>query len=345
MMRRDVKGRRGSASNGDTLSWLLEDEAPNVRYLALRDLMEHPKPAEVRSARREAHRAGPIPTILKHMNPEGYWVRAGAGYNPKYRSTDWSLIMLAQLGASIGEDERIAKACAYLLDHGLAPGGQFTTTISGAPSGTVDCLQGNLCWALLEMGCTDPRLDAAFDWMARTVTGEGIAPASRTEAERRYYAYKCGPNFACGVNAGQACAWGGTKVLMAMARLPEAKRTARIRRAIQQGVDFMFSVDPATAAYPTRTGEKPSRNWWKFGFPVFYITDLLQLVEALAQLGYGRDKRLEPALDIIREKQDGGGRWLLEYDYAGKTWFDFGKKAEPNKWVTLRALRVLKAAA
>lgn len=33
--------------------------------------------------------------------------------------------------------------------------------------------------------------------------------------------------------------------------------------------------------------------------------------------------------------------WLLEYDYTGKTWVDFGPKKQPNKWVTLRALRVL----
>ena len=33
--------------------------------------------------------------------------------------------------------------------------------------------------------------------------------------------------------------------------------------------------------------------------------------------------------------------WLLEYDYTGKTWVDFGLKKQPNKWVTLRALRLL----
>jgi hypothetical protein len=32
----------------------------------------------------------------------------------------------------------------------------------------------------------------------------------------------------------------------------------------------------------------------------------------------------------------------MEYDYTGKTWVDFGPKKQPNKWVTLRALRVLK---
>jgi hypothetical protein len=96
--------------------------------------------------------------------------------------------------------------------------------------------------------------------------------------------------------------------------------------------------------YPTRTGDKANRAWWKFGFPVFYITDLIQLVEAVALLGYGRDRRLSHALQVIRDQQDEQGRWSLEYEYAGKTWVDFGRKHAPNKWVTLRALRVLKAA-
>jgi hypothetical protein len=231
-----------------------------------------------------------------------------------------------------------------MLDHSLADGGQFTTATSGAPSGTVDCLQGNLCWALLELGVDDPRLDTAFDWMARTVTGEGMASVKDREARRRYYAYKCGPDFACGVNGGLACAWGAVKVMMALGRLPEERRTPRIKRAIRQGIDFIFGVDPATARYPTRTGDKPNRAWWKFGFPVFYVTDLLQLVESLVVLGYGHDRRLAHALDIIREKQDADGRWPLEYEYTGKTWVDFGEKKQPNKWVTLRALRVLKAA-
>jgi hypothetical protein len=59
-------------------------------------------------------------------------------------------------------------------------------------------------------------------------------------------------------------------------------------------------------------------------------------------LGYGNDPRLQNAIKIIREKQDENGRWALEFEYTGKTWVEFGKKKQPNKWVTLRALRVLK---
>jgi hypothetical protein len=162
-------------------------------------------------------------------------------------------------------------------------------------------------------------------------------------APLRYYAGKIGPVFRCGANNKLPCAWGAVKVMLALAKLPEEKRTGLINNAINAGVDFLLGQDPAGADYPCGYSRKPSGNWWKFGFPVFYVTDLLQNVEALVGLGYGQDPRLANALGIIREKQDSQGRWLLEYDYAGKTWIDFGVKKQPNKWVTLRALRVLRA--
>lgn len=327
---------------GDSVGWLLDSDVAGVRYLALRDLLDAPPgdPA-LQAARDEAHRRGPVAAILDAMQAEGYWAEPGPGYNPKYRSAVWSVISLAQLGASVAWDARIQTACAYLLDRGLAPGGQFTA--SGAPSGTADCMQGNLLAALLDLGCADPRLETAFEWMARTTTGEGIAPLEDKHAPLRYYAGKCGPDFACGSNDKLPCAWGAVKVMLAFGKLPAARRTPLIERAIERGVAFLLGVDPATAAYPTGYAAKPSGNWWKFGFPVFYITDLLQIAEALVGLGYGDDPRLANALAFIRDKQDAQGRYALEYDYTGKMWVDYGARKQPNEWVTLRALRVLKA--
>lgn len=330
---------------GDSVSWLLEPDSPGVRYLALRDIEGLPsEDAELKSARKKAHKEGPIAHILSKMNEEGYWKRPGTGYGPKYRSTVWALILLAELGASAKEDKRIKQACRYYLDHALNPGGQISAMTNNSPSGTVDCLQGNMLWSLMELGCNDPRMDSAYEWMARTVTGEGIAPMKEKHAPVRYFAGKCGPSFACGANNKMSCAWGGVKVLLALSRLPVEKRSELIKRAIRHGVDFFFSVNPSTADYPNGWASKPSRNWWKFGFPVFYVTDLLQLAEALVDLGYGRDKRLTGTLDIIREKQNKHGQWLMEYEYNGKTWGNFGALKIPNKWVTLRALRVLRAA-
>jgi hypothetical protein len=334
-----MEGQTGN--RGDVLSWLLEGEAPGVRYLALRDLLERGEDdREFRRARRDAHEQGPTAHILAAMEPEGYWVEPGPGYNPKYRSSVWAVILLAQLGASNREDQRVDKACDYLLEHALTPNGQFTA--SGTPSGTADCLQGNLCWALYELGCRDSRLYSAFEWMARSVTGEGVAPAGTKGAEIRYFAGNCGPTFACGSNNKLPCAWGAVKVMGAFSVLPTDQRNPMVQRAVQHGADFLLDGDPAEAGYPNGYAEKPSGNWWKFGFPVFYVTDLLQNVEVLARLGFGEDPRLAGSFTLIREKQDEEGRWPLEYSYAGKTWVDFGPKKAPNKWVTLRAMRALK---
>lgn len=328
--------------NKDVLEWLLDPADPGVRYLALRDIVKIlADDPELAAARRAAHKNGPIDSILSYMDPEGFWMKAGHGYLPKYRSTVWSITLLAQLGASVSEDERIAAACSYILDHSLNEGGQFSAT--GPPSGTVDCLQGNLCWSLITLGYEDNRLDGAYEWMARTVTGDGIAPMTQKKAPARYYAGKYGPDFACGANNKLSCAWGAAKVMLAFGILPKEMRTAPIDKAITRGVAFLFGVDPATAEYPTGYAKKPSRNWWKFGFPVFYITDLLQIIEALVQLGYGNDPRLQNAIDIIINKRGKDGRWPLEFSYKDKTWLDFGELKKPNKWVTLRALRVLKA--
>jgi len=329
---------RNTAKN--PIDWLLKPDDPGVRYLALRDLIEADA-KELATAAKLAHSEGQIAQILAKMKKEGYWEKPGAGYSPKYTGTVWSLILLAQLGASLKTDNRIATACSYVLEHALTEGGQFS--VNGPPSGTIDCLQGNLCAALLDVGCQDARLDQAFEWMARSVTGQGVATLADKQAQVRYYAGKCGPNFACGANNKLPCAWGATKVMLAFSKLPEEKKTPLIRKAIQTGVDFLLSTDLAEANYPSGYSDKPSGNWWKFGFPVFYVTDMLQIVEALVGFGYGNDPRLAKAIKMIDEKQDDQGRWPLEYDYTGKTWVNFGVKKQPNKWVTLRALRVLKS--
>jgi hypothetical protein len=111
-----------------------------------------------------------------------------------------------------------------------------------------------------------------------------------------------------------------------------------------QGIDFLLGVEPSAAAWPTHDDSAPSAQWWKFGFPVFYVADLLQIAEALTALGYGNDPRLSLTFDLIRSKRNAQGCWPLEFGYGSKTWGRYGRIGSPNKWVTLRALRVLQHA-
>jgi hypothetical protein len=336
----------------DPTDWLLEPADPGVRYLALRDIVEAGAD-EIRTARSKAHREGPIAAILANMAPEGYWVKPGTVYSPKCRGTVWSIIALAQLGASVEEDERVGTACSYLLDNALAKGGQFSST--GEAFKTFNCLQANMLTSLMDLGCHDDRMDVAYEWTARTVTGEGLPLKVTSEgfvnvdagATRLHpLSYVTGPRFACRANGNLSCAWAGAKVLLAFSRLPFERRTSLIEKAIASGVDYFFGSDPATAKFPGERASVPDIRWWKFHFPVIGM-DILQIAEALAALGYGRDPRLANTLNLIRQKQDENGRWLLEdnYGYQHKWWIKFGSRGKPNKWVTIRALTVLKQSA
>ena len=115
-----------------------------------------------------------------------------------------------------------------------------------------------------------------------------------------------------------------------------------MRAAIRQGTDFLLSVDPSTAAYPTDT--RISSSWFKLGFPSGYVADVLQIGETLAELGLATDPRLEGLVDLLLGKQLPGGAWRNEYAYHGKTWVDVDPRGGPSKWVTLRAATFLKAA-
>lgn len=329
----------------EVLDWLLEVDAdnPGVRYLTLTGLLGHSAedPAVI-SARRAVMEQGPVPAILAAQDPAGFWEQPGPGYYPKYRSTVWSIPYLAQLGADPA-DPRVRAGGEYLLANTLASTGVFT--MSGTPAGNIPCLAGNLGAALLDLGFwADDRLQRALELIARFTTGEGIAPAEERGASLHYFkSGACGPGSRCSANDGLPCAWGAVKVLRALARVPEHGRTPAIQSALEATVDFLFSVDPASADYPAGYSDKPSRSWFKFGFPLFYVTDVLQTAEALTDAGYGGDPHLAATYDLILGKRDKAGRWKMEYSYQGKTWADVEQRGKPSKWVTLRAMRVLKA--
>jgi hypothetical protein len=333
----------------DPIDWLLEESDPGVRYLALRDIMGA-EGKELKAARTKAHREGPIAIILDNMNPEGWWVHPGHVYNPKMTGTSWSILALAQMGGSLEEDARIGTACTYLLDTALSPGGQFSN--NGEAYKTFSCLQGNMVYALMELGCRDKRLEKAYEWMARTITGEdlpqktstaGITPDEDEKAKLYPYNYITGSLFGC--KHAPHCAWAGAKQMLALSLLPPDRRTPLIKHAIEAGLGYFLTNDPATALFPGEQAPRPDLRWWHFTFPVVGL-DLLQVAEALTALGYGNDPRLSNLLRLIQEKQGADGKWVREKNYGSnhKWWVKYGVFDKPDKWVTLRAMRVLKRA-
>lgn len=309
-----------------------------MRHLALRFLLDEPEDAPaVRRARARAMREPPIGPILEHQHPEGWWVKPGPGYAPKYTGTVWSLIFLDQMGAD-PRDPRVRRACSYVLDHTSTSNGGLG--ISGShrlppPSAVYHCLNGNLLRALIGFGwLDDPRVRGAVEWQARSITGEGF--------DGYYRSGTSGPGFGCAVNLGHPCAWGAIKALRGLARIPSRRRAAHVRRAVAAGASFLLSRDPLDADYPT--GTAVSSSWFRLGFPSGYVADVLQNLEVLAELGHARDPRLGRATDWLLSQRDEHGRWSNRYPYAGKLWGSVDRAGAPSKWVTLRACSFLRRA-
>jgi hypothetical protein len=330
--------------NADPLPWLLEEETPAVRHLALLQLLDRPPGApDVREARAAAMREEPIAAILAAQDPAGFWARPGPGYNPKYASTVWSVMFLDQMGAD-SDDPRIQAACEYVLRHTQTRSGGFGAWGGGprpdappGPSLTLHCLNGNLLRALIGFGwLEDERVRRAIDWQAAAITGEG---------EIRYYlSGTTGPGFSCSANEQLPCAWGAIKALLALARIPPERREPHVTRAIEQGADFLLRHDLASAAYPAGwSNTAPSPLWFRLGFPLGYTADLLQLLTGLCELGYAKDQRLAGAVAWLLSKQDKAGRWRNEAPPRGKMWVEIDARGAPSKWVTLGACAALKA--
>ena len=323
--------------------WLLayDEQYPGVRYFTLKDIQGKPaSDPELIQSQKEVMTHGLVPTILHEQHQDGYWCEAGPGYYPKYRGTVWQVCHLAQFGAD-GSHPQVKKACNYILDHARSEFGGFS--MSGKKSGMIQCLQGNLGAALLDLKKGgDERLKEAIHWLANSITGNAIAPAEDRNASPRYYrSGNSGPGFRCSANNHLPCAWGAVKALSALTRIPEGERTQEIQNAIDQGIEFLFSSNPATADYPMGYASKPNRSWFKFGYPIGYVTDVLQIIEVLTSIGLGNDPRLHPALEVVFSKSGLRGRWNLEYTYNGKTWVNVEELKKPSKWVTLRVMRVL----
>ncbi len=86
---------------------------------------------------------------------------------------------------------------------------------------------------------------------------------------------------------------------------------------------------------------KDKAGWKRFGFPLFYQSDALEVLDTLTRLGV-RDERMLDAVDLVQGARGPEGRWRLKHTFNGKMWVDIEVKGEPSKWITLRALRVLR---
>jgi len=294
---------------GNPIDWLLEEENPSVRYSTLTEIVgESQDSPEVKKARKAIAEWELVRQALALQAPEGHW---GDSIDKPYgaRRTSGYFTLLADVG--LERNESIDKAAGYLFQRSQSiKDSGFSIE---AKQRSAYCMTGYLTRSLLRFGFWgDSRLNRAIENMVRTAEEPALLN--------------------CIQNQRKPCQWGMVKILSAFAEIPDAERSPRVKAAIgslaNQLLDYPFDF------------EGREKRWLSFGFPYQYQSDLLDMLMVLAKLGYGKDSRFRAYAEIVLSMQDEKGRWVKR---AGGRIVDVGKNGQPSKWITLSALRVVKA--
>jgi hypothetical protein len=91
------------------------------------------------------------------------------------------------------------------------------------------------------------------------------------------------------------------------------------------------------------TGTVIDEAFTRFAYPTGYHYDVLRGTDLLRRADATPDSRVAEAVELIRQKRNPDGRWLLAMADADLLDFDMGEAdGEPSRWNTLRAMRVLR---
>ncbi len=321
----------------DPTDLMLQEDNPSVRYYALKDILDLPEEdARVQSAKEAIMNQGLVPEILSLQRDPAYLKTFPQFYTYKYKGLVWTLIVLAELGAS--PNEQIQEQCEYILNNAQEreDGGfsmhEAMKSGGGRKTEVIPCLSGNMVWSLIRFGyLDDPRLQKGIDWLLRFMRlndGEEIDP--QVMPYNRYE--MCWGKHTCHM--------GVVKTLKALSAIPPEARSAECRALIQRAAEFLLIHHIYKQSHNLKKTSKP--GWLKFGFPLMYQTDVLEILDILTGLGI-KDSRMDEALRIVLSKQDGMGRWKTENTYNNdRLLIPMEQKDEQSKWLTLRALRVIK---
>jgi len=316
-------GRQNGWENlmkADPTEWLLEDENRVVRYWALRDIASASE-EEVEASRRQALSSRVTQEVFRQQDSEGYWEKPDNMHAPHYTSTVHQLVLLADLGPT-ADDERIVKAVEVILKTQRDDGGFPGHDPRKCAYGPYDI--GLIVRFMHRFGLgNDPRVTRMYECIDKRQLPEGGWAGVKIT---------CDPS-------PRGCLNGSANVLWGLAATGEFVGTEVARK----GIEFLNEV---MASGPD-CGRQPSYpQFWNFWL------DDIKLAEICLRLGVGADKEpLKGCLNRILTLQENSGQWLECYGPYPENHQNcrrmrrfFPKAGEPSRWVTAKAMAVLKLA-
>ena len=299
-------------SNEPVVDWLL-DADPSIRWQVMRDLTD--APTEVIAAERSRVASeGWGARLLDQQRADGQW---GDGTTtPFWWSNMYTLLFLRDLGVDPASSR--AKGAIDLVRSSVTWGPEFGN--SPFFEGEVEpCINGRVVALGAYFG---ERSDRLVDRLLNEQLSDGgwncQAPPS---VHSSFHTTIC-------VLEG----------LLAFERAFGA--TASVTDARLRGQEYLLK---RRLLRRLSTGDIVNPAWTQFAFPTLWHYDVLRALDYLRAAKVQPDERIEDAVARVRERRQDDGRWLLDVRHRNTIHEELAGSGvgEPNRWLTLRALRLL----
>jgi hypothetical protein len=293
------------------IDWLLGSD-PSIRWQVMRDLTDAPA-ADVAAERAKVATEGWGAQLLALQPPDGPW--SGGAYFPEWTSTTPTLQLLRQFGldpASEGARRAIELVRANARwEHEGQPyfEGEVEPCINGQAV-AIGAYFGEDVRGIVDRLLTEQMDDGGWNCEQENGSTRGSFETTINVLEGLLeYERATAPN--ADVNA-------------ARLRGQEYLLERRLLRRLS-------------------TGELAQPRWLYLAFPNGWHYDVLRALDHLRDAAVAPDERADEAIGITRSKRDTDGRWPLEHVHHDQLLVDLdGDEGEPSRWITLRALRVLR---
>jgi hypothetical protein len=304
------------------LQWLLDSD-PAIRWQTLADVTHAPA-GEVAAERGKLSTDGLGARLLSAQAPDGRW--GGAAWNRGWDSTMHVLWLLRELG--------------------LPPE-------SGAARRALDLVRERVTWR----GCGPPEADdnlffageiePCINGQVATI-GAYFGQDVRGIVDRLMSEQLADGGWNCEAENGSTRSSFNTTICVLEALLEYERRVggrADVTAARLRGQEYLVErrlVRRKSTGEAIEKDRKGGAMWTQFAFPTWWHYDVLRGLDYLRRAGATPDERMAEAIDLVVSKRDADGRWPLDVRYPGRMPIEIDEgEGRPNRWITLRALRVL----
>ena len=295
----------------DVIDWLLDSD-PAIRWQTLRDLGDA-SPEVVAAERARVAREGLGAALLRQQGADGAWHYDG---EPDWLPTLFHMMLLRATGVDPA-DAAVGTAITR-----LAAGFRWAEAFGAKQffAGEVEpCITGGT----LALGAYFGR---PADELAARLLRDQLADGG----------WNCdAPKSTCASFHSTIC------VLEGLLEYEHARGSApESAAARRRGEAYLLE----RALFRRRsTGEVVDPAFAKFAFPPRYHYDVLRGLDYLRAAGVSPDARIAEAIHLVESSRTPDGRWLLAATHCDALAVTPGEAVgEPSRWITLRALRVLR---